>query len=90
LPRLGVYRAVDVRGELPERLGVNYRIPLPGARRVDGFLEANVLFPGLVLEYSADAGATWTVYSGPVQVPGRVLLRTRASDGRYSRITALE
>ncbi|MCY1073162.1 family 20 glycosylhydrolase [Archangium lansingense] len=90
LPRLGVYRAVDVRGELPERLGVNYRIPLPGARRVEGRLDANVLFPGLALEYSTDAGATWSVYSGPVQVSGRVLLRTRASDGRYSRTTALE
>lgn len=90
LPRLGVYRAVDVRGELPDRLGVNYRIPLPGARRLDGRLEANVLFPGLVLEYSTDAGATWSVYSGPVQVPGRVLLRTRSSDGRYSRTTALD
>ena len=90
LPRLGVYRAVDLRGEFPERLGVNYRIPLPGARRLEGRLEANVLFPGLVLEYSTDLGATWTVYSGPVHVPGRVLLRTRSSDGRYSRTTALD
>ncbi|PTL82327.1 beta-hexosaminidase [Vitiosangium sp. GDMCC 1.1324] len=90
LPRLGVYRAVDVRGELPERLGVNYRIPLPGARRVEGRLEANVLFPGLVLEYSTDAGRTWTVYTGPTPVPGQVLLRTRASDGRVSRTTPLD
>jgi hexosaminidase len=90
LPRLGVYRAVDMRGELPERLGVNYRIPLPGARRVDGRLEANVLFPGLILEYSTDAGRTWSVYSGPTPVPGRVLLRTRTSDGRRSRTTELD
>ncbi|WP_257453726.1 family 20 glycosylhydrolase [Archangium lipolyticum] len=89
LPRLGVYRAVDVRGELPERLGFNYRIPLPGARRIEGRLEASVLFPGLVIEYSTDAGRTWSVYSGPVPVPGKVLLRTRASDGRFSRTTEL-
>jgi hexosaminidase len=49
-----------------------------------------VLFPGLVLEYSTDAGRTWTVYSGPTPVSGRVLLRTRASDGRRSRTTGLD
>jgi hexosaminidase len=89
LPRLGAYRAVDVRNELPENVGVNYRIPLPGAKRLDGKLNANVLFPGLAIEYSTNGGNTWTAYSGPVAVSGKVLLRTRASDGRYSRTAEL-
>ncbi|NTX60793.1 carbohydate-binding domain-containing protein [Myxococcus sp. CA051A] len=85
LPRLGAYRPVDVRGELPDSVGVNYRIPLPGARRTGGKVHANVRFPGLVIEYSADGGRSWAVYSEPVSAQGRVLLRARASDGRSSR-----
>ena len=90
LPRLDAYQPVDVRDELPERTGINYRIPLPGARRVDGRLELNVLFPGLRLESSTDEGRTWTVYTGPTSAPGRILLRTLTREGRSSRTTVLE
>lgn len=89
LPRLGAYRPVDLRSELPDSVGVNYRIPLPGARRIDGKAQANVLFPGLAIEYSTDGGANWTAYSGPVTAPGKVLLRTRSPDGRSSRTAEL-
>ncbi|MDY7229092.1 family 20 glycosylhydrolase [Hyalangium rubrum] len=89
LPRLGAYRPVDLRNELPDSVGVNYRIPLPGAKVLDGKLHANVRFPGLGIEYSIDGGKTWAAYAAPVGVAGKVLLRARASDGRSSRLVEL-
>jgi hexosaminidase len=90
LPRLGVYRAVDLRGELPRAVGVNYRIPLPGAVVRSGMLNASVRFPGLPIEYSTDQGKTWAPYTQPVAAAGPIALRTRAPDGRTSRITWAE
>ncbi|MET0403595.1 MAG: chitobiase/beta-hexosaminidase C-terminal domain-containing protein, partial [Cystobacter sp.] len=90
LPRLGAYRPVDLRGELPDQVGVNYRIPLPGAKLENGQLHANVLFPGLAIEFSTDEGATWKPYTEPVAASGKVLLRTRAPDGRTSRVSELK
>ncbi|HTE49944.1 MAG TPA: family 20 glycosylhydrolase [Kofleriaceae bacterium] len=90
LPRLGAYRAVDLRGELPDAIGVNYRIPPPGSVITGGTLRASVRFPGLPIEYSIDDGTTWVAYAGPVAVSGRVALRTRAPDGRSSRIAWVE
>jgi hexosaminidase len=86
LPRLGAYRVVDLRGELPRATGVNYRIPMPGAVVVGGSLHASVRFPGLPIEYSTNGGRTWRTYARPVAVSGRIALRTRAPDGRTSRI----
>ncbi len=85
LPRLGAYRPVDLRGELPRATGVSYRIPMPGAVVLDGTLHASVRYPGLPIEYSTDAGRTWRAYEGPAAVSGRTALRTRAPDGRTSR-----
>lgn len=85
LPRLSTYRPVDLRGELPESVGVNYRIPLPGAQRSGGKVQANVRYPGLAIEYSVNGGRTWSTYSKAFSASGRVLLRARASDGRTSR-----
>jgi hexosaminidase len=90
LPRLGAYRPVDLRDELPDQVGVNYRLPPPGAALAGGVLSASVQFPGLAVEYSTDEGKTWLEYSDPVEVDGRVLLRTRAPDGRTSRIAGVE
>lgn len=87
LPRLGAFRAVDLRGELPRTAGVNYRIPMPGAVITGGVLDANARFPGLAIEFSIDGGRTWRTFQRPVAVGGRVALRTRAPDGRTSRIT---
>jgi hexosaminidase len=86
LPRLGVYRPVDLRGELGHAVGVNYRIPPPGAVVTHGVLHASVRFPGLPIEYSTNGGHTWVKYAAPVAVSGRIALRTRAPDGRSSRI----
>jgi hexosaminidase len=86
LPRLGAFRVVDLHGELPDMVGVNYRIPMPGAVVTGGMLDANVRFPGLAIELSTDGGRTWRAFTRPVAVSGRVALRTRAPDGRTSRI----
>ncbi len=90
LPRLGAFRPVDLRGELPPSVGVNYRIPPPGAVITGGVLHASVRYPGLAIEFSADQGATWRAYTAPVNVSGSIALRTRAPDGRTSRITRVE
>jgi hexosaminidase len=90
LPRLGAYRPVDLRDELPDAVGVNYRIPLPGARLIDGKLHANVRYPGLAIEYSADGGKSWKAYTEPVAAAAGTQLRTKAADGRTSRVATLQ
>ncbi|TDB95729.1 family 20 glycosylhydrolase [Actinomadura sp. 7K534] len=80
-PLLSFYRPVGLPGE-----GVNYRIPPPGARISGGTLWANVRNPGMAIEYSTD-GRTWRRYGGPARVGAYALTRTRAADGRASRIS---
>jgi hexosaminidase len=80
-PLLSRYQPVGLDG-----VGVNYRIPLPGGRIQDGLLTANVRNPGMRIEYSVD-GRRWSVYRGPVRVGDRALLRTKAVDGRTSRVS---
>jgi hexosaminidase len=80
-PLLSHYQPVGLRG-----VGVNYRIPLPGGRIEDGVLTANVRNPGMTIEYSAD-GRRWSVYRRPVRVGASAQLRTRAVDGRTSRVS---
>lgn len=83
-PLLSFYQPVG----LPD-VGVNYRIPLPGGRIEDGVLSANVRNPGLTIEVSTD-GQRWATYGGPVRVGASALLRTRAPDGRTSRISLVD
>jgi hexosaminidase len=80
-PLLSHYQPVGLPG-----VGVNYRIPLPGGRIENGVLRANVRNPGMTIEYSRDGGR-WSVYRGPVRVGDDALLRTRAVDGRTSRVS---
>jgi hexosaminidase len=80
-PLLSHYQPVGQPG-----LGVNYRIPLPGGRIEGGVLTANVRNPGMTIEYSLD-GRRWSVYRRPVSVGDQALLRTRAVDGRTSRVS---
>ncbi|XP_068706337.1 beta-hexosaminidase-like isoform X2 [Montipora foliosa] len=70
-----------------DKLGINYRIPLPGARLVDGVLKTNVAFPGLTVECSIDGGKTWFDPKVATVVSGTLLLRTRSADSsRTSRV----
>ena len=83
-PLLSYYQPVGLEG-----VGVNYRIPLPGGRIESGVLTANVRNPGMTIEYSID-GVHWSTYRAPVDVGASALLRTRAVDGRYSRISPVD
>ena len=64
-----------------ERDGIFYRLAPPGARIVNGTLEANSEFPQQTIEYRS-GDDQWRRYSAPVRVRGPVELRTRSFDGR--------
>lgn len=74
-----------------EAYGVEYRLSVPGAKVVNGKLEANVDLPGLPIQYSLD-GKSWSAYDAAAKpsVNGKVYLRTTSFDGkRTSRVTEL-
>lgn len=73
--------------------GFNYRLPPPGAILREGKLHANISFPGLTIRYTLDGsepGMESTLYSGPVEVDGKVQLRSFDSRGRGSRVSIVE
>jgi len=73
--------------------GFNYRLPPPGAVIKEGKLYANIDFPGLKIHYTTDGsepGADSPVYSGPVELSGKLMLRSIDSRGRAGRITVVE
>ena len=65
---------------------VTYRLAPPGARIVNGRLEANTEFPGVAIEYRTGDGG-WRRYAGPVSVRGPVEIRARTPDGRRASRT---
>lgn len=72
--------------------GIQYRVPVPGAKVIDGKLNMNVSMPGLKLQYSTDAGKTWVTYYNEVKptVTGKVEVRAVSADGkRTSRVVSL-
>lgn len=75
-----------------DKYGVQYRLSVPGAKVIDGVLEANIDLPGLPIQYSLD-GKTWTKYdiNNKPKVSGPVYLRSSSYDGkRFSRITEVK
>lgn len=72
--------------------GIDYRLPVPGAKIVDQQFEANIVFPGLTIEYSVDDGNNWQIYHKPIIVKAeQVLVRSRSTDGkRTSRIEKVQ
>jgi hexosaminidase len=73
--------------------GFSYRLPPPGAVIKEGMLHANIDFPGLTIRYTSDGsepGIDSPVYSGPVEVSGKVMLRSFDTRGRGSRISVVE
>ena len=75
-----------------DKAGIDYRLPLPGAKIVDGILSMNVALPGVTLEYSLDNGVNWQRYDArqPPQVSGSVSVRSVSRDGqRSSRVETL-
>lgn len=74
-----------------EKAGIDYRLPVPGARIDNGYLTMNVQFPGVSLQYSLD-GQQWLDFdaSNPPQVSGEVALRSTSASGiRFSRVTVI-
>ncbi len=72
--------------------GVNYRLPIPGAKVLDGKLSMNISIPGLPLQYSTDGGGTWKNYDeqNKPSTSSSVIIRSTSSDGtRFSRSTTL-
>lgn len=70
---------------------ISYRMPLPGARIIDGKLLVTMEIPGFGVEYSLDNGDTWNGYDfgvPPELESTAVVLRSTAGD-RRGRIVAL-
>lgn len=73
-----------------DRVNISYRLPVPGARVIDGRLQANAPIAGLKIQYRVGT-EPWRVYDGPVAVQGPVALRTLSPDGRrVSRTVGLD
>ncbi|MEZ5071513.1 MAG: chitobiase/beta-hexosaminidase C-terminal domain-containing protein [Bacteroidales bacterium] len=73
--------------------GFQYRLPPPGGVLRDGKLYANVDFPGLEVRYTTDGsepGPASTLYEGPVEASGTILLRSFDTRGRGSRISEVK
>ena len=64
-----------------ELANIAYRLPLAGAKIKDGKLYANTSFPGLTIEYKA-ADSPWRIYQAPVEVTGKVYVRTATHSGK--------
>ncbi|MCD9551054.1 family 20 glycosylhydrolase [Photobacterium carnosum] len=72
--------------------GIQYRVPVPGAKIENGKLAMNVSMPGLTLQYSTDEGKTWNTYDAKAQpsVTGKIEIRAVSGNGkRFSRVTSL-
>lgn len=74
-----------------ENSGIDYRLPVPGARIENGQLAMNVQFPGAQLQYSFD-GEQWLNYQDNQRpaVEGLVYIRSISASGdQVSRVTTL-
>ncbi|KLV00264.1 beta-N-acetylhexosaminidase [Photobacterium aphoticum] len=72
--------------------GIQYRVPVPGAKIENGVLHMNVSMPGLPLQYSTNGGKTWSTYNADAKptVSGKVSVRAVSANGeRYSRVISL-
>lgn len=85
-----IFAAALVQKELPKlaATGASFYLPPPGAQLENGRLSVNTGYPGLLVEYSLDQGASWQAYTGEVAVNGQLLLRSRLGN-HTSRATAV-
>lgn len=72
-----------------DKTGIGYRLPVPGAKVIDGKLNINVALPGLTTQYSIGDANQWQNYDANAkpEVKGVVYVRTVSHDGkRFSRV----
>lgn len=75
-----------------EKSGIDYRLPVPGAKVEEGKLAMNVQFPGVTLQYSLD-GKNWLTYADSARpaVEGEVFIRSVSATGeKASRVTSVK
>ncbi|MCL1056994.1 carbohydate-binding domain-containing protein [Shewanella gelidimarina] len=63
-----------------DKANIAYRVPTVGAVIKEGQLYANLIYPGLLIEYR-DNGQEWKAYQAGVRVEGDVEVRAIAADG---------
>lgn len=72
--------------------GVHYRLPPPGALVRDGFVYANVAFPGVEVRYTLDdtePDQTAPLYREPVRMRNSVKIKSFDTRGRSSRASVI-
>ncbi|MDA0149358.1 beta-N-acetylhexosaminidase [Vibrio sp. LaRot3] len=75
-----------------EKAGIDYRLPVPGAKVENGQLAMNSAFPGVELQYSVD-GENWLTYADDQRpaVTGEVFIRSISASGeKASRVTSVK
>ncbi|WP_260260122.1 beta-N-acetylhexosaminidase [Vibrio intestinalis] len=75
-----------------EKAGIDYRLPVPGAKVENGQLAMNSAFPGVELQYSVD-GENWSTYSDDKRptIVGEVFIRSISASGeKASRVTSVK
>ncbi|GIU09840.1 beta-N-acetylhexosaminidase [Shewanella sp. c952] len=63
-----------------DKAGISYRVPTVGAVIKDNKLFANLIYPGLAIEYRVNGG-DWQLYNAGALVKGNVEVRAIAADG---------
>ena len=64
-----------------DKAGIAYRVPTVGAVIDNGKLHANLIYPGLAIEYRVNGG-NWQAYKAAVAVNGAVDIRAISADGQ--------
>ncbi|CAH3143871.1 unnamed protein product [Pocillopora meandrina] len=74
-----------------DKMNIDYHIPPPGARVAHQKIEVNSAIPGLVIQYSADGGKSWSDVGDGMTLSGHLLLGTRLCAGRQKfEVTAVQ
>ena len=66
---------------------LHYKVPTPGAIIENGVLKANVLYPGLIIRYTADGtepNLDSKVYENNIEVSNEVFLKAFSENGNAS------
>ncbi|WP_085247785.1 beta-N-acetylhexosaminidase [Gilliamella mensalis] len=69
---------------------IDYRLPIPGAKIENGKLVANIVFPGLTIEYSTNQGKNWYLYTEPVGIRKGETVSVRSVSPNQKRTSRIE